>query len=330
MTKKKLVVFCGIGILLALVIYITIHILTDKIEERYTEKHYIFDKDFRSNQKKPDPSTSKYFSDGMVTAETLNFFRIIERRFAVQSIKQLNEHFNEVGKYFHYQFKESEAQRLFEFYKKYLKCEIEIGSNQKYRAKIPDPKLILALLYKIQNVRRNRLGKETADALFGSEVKEREYLLRRAIIIGDKNLYGKEKESRLQELKNDMWDNVEVSIGEDSNPYNRYQLKMQLYQKDFAELDERGRKIKIEEFRKEFFSKEQIKKLREVDDQIAKEKANIERYRAAEKDILNLKNITQEEKDRRIKTLQNELFSSEADAFRRREAMRRGAEKTPE
>jgi len=327
MTKKKLVVFCGIGILLALVIFITIHILTDKIEERYTEEHYIFDKDFRSNQKKPDSSTSKYFSDGMVTAETLNFFRIIERRFAVQSIKQLNEHFNEVGKYLHYQFKEYEAQRLFEFYKKYLKCEIEIGSNQKYRAKIPDPKLILALLYKIQNVRRDRLGKETADALFGSEVKEREYLLRRAMIIGDNTLYGKEKENRLQKLKRDMWDGENIPIGEADNPYNRFQLKMQLYQKDLAELDERERKLKTEEFRKDFFSKEQIKKLREVDDQIAKEKENMERYRTAEKEILDSRNITKEEKDERIKALQEKFFGKDAEAFRRREIIYKGAEK---
>jgi lipase chaperone LimK len=263
----------------------------------------------------------------MVTAETLNFFRIIERRFAVQSIKQLNEHFNEVGKYLHYQFKESEAQRLFEFYKKYLKCEIEIGSNQKYRAKIPDPKLILALLYKIQNVRRDRLGKETADALFGSEVKEREYLLRRAITIGDNTLYGKEKENRLQKLKYDMWDDEVISIGEDRNPYNRYQLKLLLYQKDLAELSMEERTKKIEEFRKEFFSKEQIKRLCEVDDQIAKDKEKMERYRAAERKILDSRNITEEEKDERIKALQEKFFGKDAEAFRRREIIYKGAEK---
>ncbi|MCJ7546862.1 MAG: lipase chaperone [Deltaproteobacteria bacterium] len=327
MTNKKLVAFCGIGILLALVIFITIHILTDKIEERYTQKHYIFDKDFRSNQKKPDSSTSKYFSDGMVTVETLNFFRIIERRFAVQSIKQLNEHFNEVGKYLHSQFKESEAQRLFEIYKKYLKCEIEIGTNQKYRAKTPDPKLILALLYKIQNVRRDRLGKEIADALFGSEVKEREYLLRRAITIGDSTLYGKEKESRLQTLKRDMWDGEDVFIGDADNPYNRFQLKMQLYQKDLSELDDREYKFKIEEFRREFFSQEQIKKLHEVDEQFIKEKEKMERYRAAEKKILDARNMTREEKDKQIKALQDKFFGKDAEAFRRREIMYGGAKK---
>ncbi len=41
---------------------------------------------------------------------------------------------------------------------------------------------MLSMLYKVQNYRREKLGKETADALFGSEVKENEYLIRRAII----------------------------------------------------------------------------------------------------------------------------------------------------
>lgn len=327
MTKKKLVVFCGIGILLALVVFKTMHILNEKGEERYTEEHYIFDKDFRSNQKKPDSSASKYLSGGTVTAETLNLFRFLEERFAVQSVKQLNEHFNKVGKYLHSQFKESEAQRLFDIYKKYLKCEIKLATDRKYRAKIPDPKLILTLLYKVQNLRRDRLGKEMADTLFGSDVKEREYLLRRAIIIGDNTLYGKEKENRLQKLKADMWDGEVTSIGEDSKPYNRYQLKLLLYKKDLFELGEKERKIKINEFRKEFFSKEQIKRLNEVDNQIVKEKENIERYRAAEQRILNLKDITQEEKDKRVRSLQEEFFGKEAEAFRRRELMYGGAEK---
>lgn len=113
-----------------------------------------------------------------------------------------------------------------------------------------------------------------------------------------------------------------ISIGEDSNPYNRYQLKLLLYQKDLSEMGEKARALKIQEFRKECFSKEQIKRLSEVDDRIAKEKQNMERYRAAEQKILDLKDMPQEEKNKRIKSLQDKFFGKEAEAFRRREAMR--------
>ncbi len=171
------------------------------------------------------------------------------------------------------------------------------------------------------------MGKENADMLFGSEVKEREYNLRRAIIIGDNTLYGKEKEARLQKLKSDMWDGEVNLMVEESNPYNRYQFKMQLYQKDLSELGEKEQKLKIDEFRKEFFTKEEIKKLAAVDKQIAQEKQNMERYRLAERNILNLRDIPSEEKAKRIKLLQDEFFSKEAEAFRRREAMRKALEK---
>jgi Proteobacterial lipase chaperone protein. len=331
MTNKKrffiVLITAAISAFVALVAFRMVNYLYYKNDENYLKKHYILDKGFPDNPKKPSASSNTLLSDGTVTGKTLEFFRFLQQRFAVKSINELDEHYNKVREYFDARFNKTDASRLFEMYKKYMECVIELGNNPKYRAKTSDPKVLLMLLYKGQGFRRDRLGRENADALFGSDVKEREYLLRRAMIIGDKTLYGKEKENRLQELKGDMWDNAEISIGEDSNPYNRYQLKMQLYQKDLAEWGEREHKFKIEEFRKEFFSKEQIKKLREVDDQIAKEKANIERYRAAEKDILNLKNMTREEKDKKIKALQDEFFGSEADAFRRREAMRRDAEK---
>jgi lipase chaperone LimK len=325
--KKKIIIVLGITALSALVAFRMATYLNYKIAEHYVEKHYIFDKGFPGNPKKPSASSNTLLSDGTATGKTLEFFRFLQQRFAVKSINELDEHYNKVWGYLDVRFNKTDASRLFEMYKKYMECVIELGNNPKYRAKTPNPKLLLMLLYKGQSFRRDRLGKENADALFGMDVKEREYLLRRSLIIGDHTLYGKEKESGLQKLKYDMWDDEVISIGEDSNPYNRYQLKMQLYQKDLSELGEGERKIKIEEFRKEFFSKGQIKRLREVDDQIAKKRENIERYRAAEQRILNLKDITQKEKDKRVRSLQEEFFGKEAEAFRRRELMYGRAEK---
>ena len=325
--KKKIIIVLGITALSALVAFRMVTYLHYKSAEHYVEKHYIFDKGFPGNPKKPSASSNTLLSDGTATGKTLEFFQFLQQRFAVKSINELDEHYNKVRGYLDARFNKTDASRLFEMYKKYMGCVIELGNNPKYRAKTPDPKLLLMLLYKGQSFRRDRLGKETADTLFGMDVKEREYLLRRSLIIGNNTLYGKEKESGLQKLKYDMWNNEVISIGEDSNPYNLYQLKLLLYQKDLAELGEGERAPKIQEFRKEFFSKGQIKRLSEVDDRIAKEKEIIERYRAAEQRVLNLKDIRQEEKDKRIKSLQEEFFGKEAEAFRRREAMRKGTDK---
>jgi lipase chaperone LimK len=328
--KKKILIIVVITAALAFIVFRLIGYLNhrhDKAQEAYLEKHYIFDKNFRTGKINTDSSSNKYFPHGIVTAKTLDLFRFLEQEFAVKSLNELSDHFNKVKQYLNSQFDEPEAQRLFEIYQKYMECQIKISNDSKYEGKTPDPKSLLSLLYTVQNFRREKLGKETADALFGREVKESEYLFRKALIIGDNTLYGKEKENRLQKLKGDMWDGEVISMVEDRNPHNRYHFKMQLYQKDMSEMDEKARKLKVEEFRKEFFSKEEIKRLNEVDKQITQEKQTMERHRAAEREILNLKNITQEEKDKRIKALQDKFFGKEAEAFRRREAMRKGLEK---
>jgi lipase chaperone LimK len=327
--KKILIIFTSTAVLV-LIVFLLISYLNhrrDKAQEIYLETHYIFDKNFLIDKTKTDSSSNKYLSHGIVTTETLKLFRFLEQRFAEKSLNELDEHFNKVRQYLYSQFKAADAQRLFEIYQKYLECQIEISNSSKYQLATEDPRYILRLLYTAHNLRRDKMGEENADALFGSEVKENEYLLRRTMILGDNTLYGKEKESQLQKLKTDMWGDNVISIGEDNNPYNRYQLKLQLYQKDLSELDEKEYRNKIEEFRKKIFSKEQIKRLREVDEQIEWEKENMERYRAAEKRILDTKDMTQEEKDKRIKALQEKFFGKDAEAFRRREIMYGGAKK---
>jgi lipase chaperone LimK len=328
---KKILIILAIAAGSVFIVFLLINYLNrlhEDAQEAYLEKHYIFDKNFRTEKTKTTSLKSRYLSRGMVTAETIDLFRSLEQKFAEKSLNQLNEHFDKVHQYLYAQFKEEDAQKLFEIYRKYLECRIEITNSRKYRLTSANPKHMLSLLYAAHNFRRDKLGKENADTLFGREVKESEYSLRREIIVGNITLYGQEKESRLQKLKSDMWDGEVISMGEGDNPYNRYQLKLQLYLKDLSELSEKARTLKIEEFRKEFFSPEQIKRLHEVDNQIAEEKNKLERYRAPEKEILlEAKDMTQEEKDRRIKALQDQFFGKDAEAFRRREAIYEGPQK---
>jgi lipase chaperone LimK len=322
MTKKKIFVICIIGVLSALLVYRLIYVIGDKIGVQYVEKHYIFDKSFHVDQEKHDFPAAEYIPYGKITPETLKFFRFLEQRLAVQSIAQLKEHFIKVKKYLDSRFRQSESRRLFELYKKHLECQIELVNDRKYQVGNQDPRNILILLGKAQNLRRARLGRATADALYGSEVKEREYILRKAIIIGDGSLYGKEKETRLLALKRDMWNERDAPIDTDENPYNRYQLKIQLYEKDLSEMDGNAYDHMIQRFRGEFFSREQVRRLKEIDEQIAREKKKMDQYRTAERKILKSTGVTQKEKEERIESLQEDFFGKDAEAFRRREAMR--------
>ena len=201
MKKKKVVLILAISAVLVFIGFRLISYLNyrrDVAQDIYLENHYIFDKNFKTEKNKTNSSKNKYLSHGMATAEAINLFRFLEQRFAEQSLDKLNDHFNNVRQYLYSRFKQEDAQTLFEIYQKYLRCQIEITNSNKYRLTTQNPKHLLRLLYMAQNFRRNKMGKENADTLFGKELKENEYLLRRAIVIGDITLLGKEKENRLQ------------------------------------------------------------------------------------------------------------------------------------
>lgn len=287
----------------------------DKSPDTFLATHYIFDKSFRIEEQKPAFSENEYLFQGMVTSETIDLFTILEQKFSEKSLNELEQHFSKVRQYLYTRFKEADAQKLFGIYQNYLYCQIELANNEKFRLTTHDPKEMLKLLYMTYSLRSKKMGKENADMLFGKEMKKDEYFLRRYIVISDTNLYGKEKENRLQRLKSDMWGDEVITIGEGSDPYNRYQLKQQLYQKDLAELNDKDRKIKIEEFKKEFFTAQQINRMHAVDKQIARERENLERYRVAKKKILDANELTQEEKNEKIRDLQNKFFGKDAEGL---------------
>jgi len=328
--KKKTKIFIALIVmmLLALIAVRSVNSLRTQAQDAYLETHYILDKNFQTGKTSlTDSSGNSYFSQGMINARALDLFRLMDQKFPLKSKDSLTQHYSSVRQYFDFRFKEADAQRLFAVYQKYLPCQIKLLNDSQYEAKNEDLKQLLTLLYKVHSLRRETMGKETADALFGPEVKEKEYFLRREMMIVGSTRYGKEKESQLRKLKADMWEGEAIPVGEDDNPYNQYQLKLQLYSKDLAELGEKERGSRIEEFRKEFFTTEQIKKLHDADAQVVAENDNLRRYRIAEKKIRDSQELSQAQRDQKIKALQDEYFGPEADAFRRAEAIQKGLEK---
>lgn len=80
------------------------------------------------------------------------------------------------------------------------------------------------------------------------------------------------------------------------------------------------------EFRREIFTPDQVQRLDEVDRIIVDEKRREEDYVAGASAIKNSPNLSEKEKEKKIRELQDETFGGEADAFRRREAIRAGTE----
>lgn len=328
---KKAVLIVGICVVAALIIFRcanTPRKTTVEVKPKeYPEMHYIFDNNFRQMQSQTDFSQSKYSYQGTITADTLRYFKFLGQKFTVKSLDNVQDHYSRVEQYLHTQFRAADARQLFAIYRQYLDCQIVLATDVKYQVKSPDLREMLKLLQTIHNFRREKMGKETADRLFGAEIKEKEYFLRREIVVANETLYGKEKEQRLDKLKSDMWKGMPVPQIPNDNDYNRYRFKMQIYERDLREMSQKDREKMINEFRNEFFSPQQIKKLREVDAQMAAEEENLKRYREAERKLLEDRNLTQEARNAKIKTLQDEFFKEEAEAFRREEGIRKNLNK---
>lgn len=267
------------------------------------------------------------FKDGLINSyTTLKYFKHLEHLFRKSATP--GEHMDSVKDYLFSHFPESEAKILFETYKQYLQCEIDLAEEMKNLTSAKSTDEAIDILKKIQEFRRERLGAELADKLFGTDVKAKEYAFRRADIVGDDTLYGDAKAEMLQKLNADMWGEDAEDVESHPNEYNRYREKMLIYQKDLNELgSETLRQEKIKEYRKEFFTPEVVKRLDAVDQQIAAEKQNETLYREKEKQILESTGLTEESRKANIEKLQNEMFGSESDAFRRRETMRIELEK---
>jgi lipase chaperone LimK len=329
--KLKIAVILVCILVCGIIVFGAINSRRDKTRNadrnNYLQTHYIFDKKFLVKMTGTDFSKDKYNFQGLITADTLRYFRFLDRKFELKSIDALDDHYHQIRQYLVSQYQEADARKLFDIYRNYLDCEIKLATNGQYHAQTPDLRKLLDLLFRIQIFRREKMGKETADALFGGEVKEKEYFLRKEIILADPALYGKEKERGLRKLEMDMWEGSIVPVDAHDNPYNQYMSRKQMYQKDLHEADEKNRGRMIEEFRREFFSAEQMKRLREVDAQMAAEAENLKRYREAEQKILNTKNMPDTQRNEKIKALQDKFFGADADAFRRLEAIQRDLKK---
>jgi lipase chaperone LimK len=321
--KKNKVIIVGLVIAILIVICITAHFVSGK---KY--KGYVFDN--HSNIKAKDariylvPSdfnedkAKDYFKNNVINSYTLKYFFFLDDRF--KGTKDIEELLKKVHDYLYKEMQSrEEADRLFAVYKTYTYYQQGLYNKTKSWGTPSTLDEAIDYLHKIQNYRREVFGNDIADALFGPSLKSEEYQIRRRIIAYDENKYGAEKEKILDELSTNMWGDEGNTIDSYNDPLNSYNEKLAIYQKDMAEMkSDDERQAMIQQFREEFFTPEQMSRLNEVDSSITDEKKKEEDYFAQENEIKNDSNLDADGKAQEIRKLQDQMFGSEADAFRRR------------
>lgn len=255
----------------------------------------------------------------------LKYFRFLQTKFKMSS--NVATHCSDIWKYLLSVMPKNEAEKIFAAYRKYLDCEIELSKKVQELGQPKNLDEVLEMLAKVQDFRREMLGDEMADGLYGAEVKTREYALRRGSIVSDKKLYGEEKENQIASLTSDMWSESPEKVQSIQPPYNRYREKLEIFSRDLSELgSEEEREERVAEFRKEFFSPDTVARLDDVDKQIKSEKIIESQYRQKESEVMSSVSMNEKEKKEVIETLQARYFGDDAESFRRREAMRKGRE----
>ncbi len=271
-----------------------------------------------------EPDTiGKLFSSSAATPFTVKFFKFLQRRFKDMDF---DAHLRAVEEYLNRTMDPRRAAEMFDLYKRFCNYEKGLLEAAKGWTTPGTPKDALKYLRNVQEYRRTFFGNELADVLFGAQVKHQEYSIRKQEIIDRKDLYGADKEKQIQKLRGEMWGDDAATIDNNLRPYDQYQEKLAVYNKDLEELNETDRKEKIREYRERYFSPEQVARLEKVDEQLEGEKRTEGEYRTKERKIMSDPNLDPQEKEQKIQELQNELFGEEADAFRRRETIRKAEE----
>ncbi len=331
MDKKKILIVAGM-IVLGLVAWSLF-----KGDDSARSEDYVFDnntynlpvKDVAESRRMvsfEDADVNRYFADGQVNSYTLNFFNFLQKKFA--EFEKVGDHLEAVRQYLRSVMSPEEAEKMFELYRKYVDYQLALTQETQNWKNPQTPADIIDFLRKTQKFRRDFFGQELADALFGADLKSREYQVRRREIMKDDDLYADEKKRRMQDLNDDMWGRDASDLDSYITPYVRYQETLDLYKRDLSEMKDGDKSSKIDEIRNEIFPADVVEDLKKVDAQMAAEEKLEQDYRVAEERIRRDPNLTREQKTAAINDLQNSMFGEEgAASFRRLEEMRTDLEK---
>jgi len=316
----------GIAVILVLMI-----VLLYRVEKKRVFPDHIIDKSYQAKLQDSEldyrqenfgnKKIREDFSSDIVNEHTLNFFLFLDD--ICKSSVDLADNLEKARQYLYSVLPPETADKMLKLYEIYLNYQIGLQDKMKELGMTTD---LLDNLSKLQDYRRAVFGKENADIIFGASVEAQEYAIRRNAIVYEDNLYAAQKEQLLKELNSDMWGD-ELTADADVPAYTRYQEKLQFYKKDMAELrTEEEKQTFLQHLRMEVFDPVQRQRLEQVDRAIAEEKMIKEQYLAKEREILNDPNLSEKEREKRIRELQDATFGEEADAFRRGQAIEKGAQ----
>lgn len=269
-----------------------------------------------------DENTSKdLFKNKVINNYTLKYFKFLQNRFKEMP---LEEHLAAVKAYLYSSMDMNQADMLFVVYKKYIDYENMMATELSKMDSINSTSDYLSILRMMKKKQEDFFGKENAEILFGASLKMKEYPIRRSAIINDSTMYAAEKEHKINKLNREMWGKDSASVENSKKPYVAYNEKLSLHSKDFMEMSDADKHVKINQMRKEIFPQEIVERLENLDKELEAEKGREEFYRDKYDSIMSDSSLTATQKQERIYSVQTEIFGDNAELIRRRERIESG------
>jgi hypothetical protein len=206
-------------------------------------------KDTGLNEQRDDPQmlNKSYAASELVNRGTVDYFRYLQTEFQAGATLQANT--EAIRQHLFSTLQPEDAEKLFALYKKFVDFEYSIGDKAKDWKMPESPKETLELIGKMQKHQQQTFGEETADLLFGGELKTMEYTARKSGILNDKVAGGAEKEALLNKLTQDMFGISGDKLDATKNPYNLFEEKLLLYKNDLDKLEPPEAEKLIKQFR---------------------------------------------------------------------------------
>lgn len=301
------------------------------------EKAYIFDRNSgikpgdivllqKGKTDKPETPQSMFLEalpeNRLANSSTLRLFRFFDKEFVGNPEDMTGSYANLENLLAAFAPKEKIGQ-LIERYRKYVDCEKALADQEFPGLKSGDLETVVDTLREIQEFRRQKMGADLADGLFGAEIKSQEYSVRRGGIVNDNSMYGREKEVALQNLNLDMWGGEAEEIDKARPSFSRYNEHLKIYEKDLSEIKtEEERNNIIREFRNTYFSSEAVARMEAADEKARAEDKRENEYNQKEKLIMADDSLKPEEKKNALYHIQDEIFGEGAENFRTRLSLR--------
>lgn len=220
--------------------------VTDYIVDKQNQIPF---KDTHLNEQRPDTEAglSESVAIGTVNRDTVDYFRFLQTHFNEGS--SLQENTALIHQHLLTTLPKDKGEELFALYQKFVDFEFSVGEKTKDWKMPESANETLALIKKMQQLQQQHFGVETADLLFGGELKTMEYTARRSGILNDQNTPGAAKEALLNKLAVDMFGTDADKLDAQKNPYNLFEEKLLIYRNDLDKLGPTEREKMINDLR---------------------------------------------------------------------------------